>query len=379
MIRKFLTLVATVSLVTGTTASPSSAVSSSVLSVKAKIAKPSAPIISAISSSAPKAGRVNVKVTIILSASNGGSNITGSKVSLGSKTCTIVKTKTSCTIKSVKKGTVLSVYASSKNIQGFSAKSARVTYTAGMSSWTSSLASPAAPAVSDTPLAAPAPVVVLTCAAGGTCAVGDSGPGGGIVYYVDNSHSGFNCGPTTVLVCHYLEVAPSDWITGSSSMVWATGTTTSGNAIIDMSITNDDPENRSFSGIGLGYKNSDLIVAQNGAYSETTNKYAAGAACAYTGGSRNDWYLPTTAEINLLCQWNRGVTQTVSARCIGGIINSTTYGAGSTGFVVLPYWSSSELWYKDSWHQDFAPTPTNVGIFAYPKALELSVRPIRAF
>ena len=210
--------------------------------------------------------------------------------------------------------------------------------------------------------------------------MGDRGPGGGIVYYVDNSHSGFNCGPTMVLVCHYLEVAPSDWITGSSSIVWATGTTTSGNAIQSVSgITPDDPENRDYSGIGLGYKYSDLIVIQNGAYSASTNKYAAGAARAYTGGTKNDWYLPTTAELNLLCHWNRGVTQTVSARCAGGTINNTTYGAGSAGFVGLPYWSSSELWYKDAWYQDFGPTLTNLGIYAFAKAYDISVRPIRAF
>ena len=91
-------------------------------------------------------------------------------------------------------------------------------------------------------------------------------------------------------------------------------------------------------GIGLGYKNSDLIVAQ-GNYTTT----AAGAARAYNGGSKNDWYLPTTAELNLLCQWDRGVAPSVTTRCAGGTINSSTYGAGSAGFLEDNYWSSSRL------------------------------------
>ena len=107
---------------------------------KAKTTKPSAPTITAISSSSVKKGKVDVKVTIILPASKGGSKITGSTVIAGGKSCTIAKTKTSCTIKSIKKGKAISVFANSKNIKGFGPKSARVTYVAGGSRW---LAAPA--------------------------------------------------------------------------------------------------------------------------------------------------------------------------------------------------------------------------------------------
>ena len=125
---------------------------------KAKVTKPSAPTISAISSSSVKKGKVNVKVTITLPASNGGSKITGSKVSLGGKTCTIAKTKTSCTIKSISNGKSLSVYANSKNIKGYGAKSARVSYAAGASAWPTT---PAASVVVDAP-AASSPVATDT-------------------------------------------------------------------------------------------------------------------------------------------------------------------------------------------------------------------------
>ena len=70
--RKFLLLLATISLVTGITAAPSSALSASSVATKAKVTAPLAPTISAISSSALKKGKVNVKVTITLPASNGG-------------------------------------------------------------------------------------------------------------------------------------------------------------------------------------------------------------------------------------------------------------------------------------------------------------------
>ena len=102
---------------------------------KAKTTKPSAPTITAISSSSVKKGKVDVKVTIILPASKGGSKITGSTVIAGGKSCTIAKTKTSCTIKSIKEGKAISVFANSKNIKGFGPNSARVTYVAGGSPW----------------------------------------------------------------------------------------------------------------------------------------------------------------------------------------------------------------------------------------------------
>lgn len=104
---------------------------------KTMITKPSAPTIVSISSSAPKNGKVNVKVTIKLPTSSGGSKISGSKVTAGDKSCTIKDLKTSCTIKNIKKGKSLSVKASSKNKKGFGPKSATVKYVSGDSKWSS--------------------------------------------------------------------------------------------------------------------------------------------------------------------------------------------------------------------------------------------------
>jgi hypothetical protein len=211
--------------------------------------------------------------------------------------------------------------------------------------------------------------------------VGDRGPGGGFIYYV--SDAGFNCGATftntgspTGGKCKYLEVATSDWQASEYTHPWAIGTKTSGNAIQNIStIADDASEYNNVLGVGLGYKNSIAIIAQNGLYNVMTNDYAAGAARAYAGGSQNDWYLPTTAELNLLCQWARGVAPSVTTVCAGGNLNSSTYGASSAGFIGISYWSSSEIQSNMAWTQAFI----NGGQTGVEKYAGMSVRPVRAF
>jgi hypothetical protein len=350
---------------------------------KAKVTKPSAPTISAVSSSAAKKGKVNVTVTITLSASDGGSKITGSKVSAGGKSCTIAKTKTSCTIKSIKNGKALNLTAKSKNKKGFSSASTSVAYTAGAGSWPTT---PVATVVSETPAAAaPAPVAApapLTCATGGTCEVGDRGPGGGNIFYVATGT--FSCGANLTSTCKYLEAAPSDWST-SPRRPWATGTSTSGNAISDVTgITNEYDENNTSTGIGLGLKNSIAIVAQGNAIAT-----AAGAARDYRGGTKEDWYLPTTAELNQMCKWARAVAWTSDETvCTGGTLNlGTGAGLGAEGFAESVYWSSSEGGYTSeldagaAWGQFFyrAGLLNNCYQDIRFKDETLYVRPVRAF
>jgi len=71
--------------------------------------------------------------------------------------------------------------------------------------------------------------VAVTCAAGGTCVVGDTGPGGGIVFYVASTAftaTGTTCNTT----CLYLEAAASGWSASpnTASLCAATaGTSTS--------------------------------------------------------------------------------------------------------------------------------------------------------
>jgi len=210
--------------------------------------------------------------------------------------------------------------------------------------------------------------------------VGDTGPGGGTIFYV--APEPFSCGPTRSQMCTYLEAAPSGWNTGSDDPYthWAVKRYTD----TDVSGVENDPGNglgrngrydafNNAEAVGLGYKNSLAIVTQNGA--GTT--YAAGAARAYTGGSKTDWYLPTSAELNLLCQWARGVAPDVTTSCSGGSINSATYGAGAAGFYRNgEYWSSSEYDKGYAWDQDFNGGVQGISFKDYDV---LYVRPVRAF
>jgi hypothetical protein len=197
--------------------------------------------------------------------------------------------------------------------------------------------------------------------------VGQTGPGGGTVFYKHASGT-FACGATLNQYCTYLEVAPNTWSGGSAdplNLLWAISTYQS----VDVpSITNDSSAYNNASGIGLGYKNSEAIVAQG---NDTTT--AAGAARAYSGGSQSDWYLPSTAELNLLCQWARNVPQSVTTACMGGTLNTGTGASG--GFSADFYWSSSEYVDFFAWTQDFL----NGTQYDVDKYLPYSVRPVRAF
>jgi hypothetical protein len=197
--------------------------------------------------------------------------------------------------------------------------------------------------------------------------VGQTGPGGGTVFYKHASGT-FACGATLNQNCTYLEVAPNTWSGGSAdpqNLLWAVSTYQSGDV---PSITNDSSAYYNASGIGLGYKNSLAIVAQG---NDTTT--AAGAARAYGGGSQSDWYLPSTAELNLLCQWARNVPQSVTTPCTGGTLNTGT-GLGG-GFSTFIYWSSSEFGAYFAWEKNF----TTGDQYGYHKSAGAYVRPVRAF
>jgi hypothetical protein len=234
-----------------------------------------------------------------------------------------------------------------------------------------------------TPVALSSNVFKVTIQSGAltTCyRVGCPGPGGGLIYYVDDA--GFDCGATYTSTgsptggkCNYLEVSPSGWNGGiDPSKVWAV--TAYQNT--DTSIANDPSPYNNASSVGLGYKNSLAIVTLNGVYNASTNNYAAGAARAYAGGSKSDWYLPTTAELNLLCQWAQGNAPSVTTACTGSYssLNSATYGARSAGLQSSFYSSSSEVSSRSISVQVFT---SGEQYNYFSKGGERLVRPIRAF
>ena len=205
--------------------------------------------------------------------------------------------------------------------------------------------------------------------------VGLPGPGGGTIFYY--SEAGFNCGPThsatgspTGGLCNYLEVAPSGWNTGSDpTKHWSNASD------YNYQVTGVTVQNSGWltsAGIGLGYKDSVAIVTNGRSIDSTT---APGAARAYLGGSLNDWYLGSPAELNLLCQWARGVPSSVTTSCTGGTLNSATFGASGAGLRDDFYWSSTQ----DTVNSWAAVTHFTNGSTNRQKFTLNYVRPIRAF
>ena len=222
---------------------------------------------------------------------------------------------------------------------------------------------------------APTTTVALTCATGGTCAVGDTGPGGGIVFYVASANftsTGSDCGTA----CKYLEAAPADQ---SAGIVWATtaafcyndGGTTDNNSCQTNSIYSGDTTAQAASrtaatAIGMGMANTNQVHARlTTAGGASTSTYAAGIAFAFTNNGKTDWHLPSKDELNQL--YNERVT-------VGG-------------FSDVAYWSSSELdnFPGEARSQLFGPRNgqgsqdwTNKSTTT-PSPYVVYVRPVRAF
>ena len=112
-----------------------------------------------------------------------------------------------------------------------------------------------------------------TCATGGTCSIGDTGPGGGIVFYDAGSQQSWG---------RYLEIAKSGWNgAGETTARWCSTAL----AATALNVLTD--------GIGQGLANSTTIANACG-------EGAAYMARNYNGGGKTNWYLPTPAEFTLM-------------------------------------------------------------------------------
>jgi hypothetical protein len=155
-------------------------------------------------------------------------------------------------------------------------------------------------------------------------AIGNPGPAGGIIFYVDadDAYPGWK----------YLEAAPAD-ISGTKA--WASTAYQS----TDISGTT--------SAIGSGAANTALILA-------TDADAPAARACAdYVSGDYDDWFLPSKDELNAMY---------TNIRAIGGF---------DSGY----YWSSSQYSTDFSWGQNFS----NGNPYYHHKSGPGSVRAVRAF
>jgi hypothetical protein len=188
------------------------------------------------------------------------------------------------------------------------------------------------------PVRAFAATLAPACADGGVCAVGDIGPGGGKVFYVQASGT-FACGAALSSTCKYLEAAPT-----SGTAAWTDATYEwSGNT---SEAIGADAQGTA---IGTGYRNTQAMVTQS-----STAERAGTIARAYRGPNNlSDWYLPSKNELNQLY---------IEKARIGG-------------FLTEWYWSSSEVDATEAWPQHFG----NGLQYGYFKTPLVYVRPVRAF
>jgi hypothetical protein len=219
----------------------------------------------------------------------------------------------------------------------------------------------------------PVRAFAATCAEGGPCIVGDTGPGGGTVFYVTTTP--FKCGVDLAAECTYLEAAPTGWITASTP-ARQTNCATAGTSTVDpkcgWSGNTVDRIGTTGTGIGTGYKNTSKMITQLSGGS-TAGKSAT-VARAFQGGGKTDWSLPSRDELNELCKiYSNGRTDTTGYR---GYQNGCTGNTSPTGgFASDTYWSSSEFAAGNAWFQSFLYG----GQFYSNKAYAYYVRPVRAF
>jgi hypothetical protein len=159
-------------------------------------------------------------------------------------------------------------------------------------------------------------------ASGGACRVGDTGSGGGTIFYVSTNPftaSGSACNTN----CYYLEFAPKGW---ASISTYPNNVTYNGQIFSARSDANEDPmlvwTDGNFANsarstvavgtaIGTGYSNTQQIK-NNTTLGLHDARFAFIAALAYTGNSGTstvgEWHLPSLLELNEMCKFVRGQT-----------------------------------------------------------------------
>jgi hypothetical protein len=228
-------------------------------------------------------------------------------------------------------------------------------------------------------------VTALTCATGGTCEIGDTGPGGGKVFYVSATNftsTGSDCNTA----CKYLEAAP---VAQSTWIAWAT--TTANCYSLNSSTGNQDCQKNSiYSGtgqtakmtaseaIGMGMSNTVAIVARHDAATPSVSKalYAAGLAESYSVNGKTDWHLPSRLELNQLCRYAGNQPVDNSATTCGVAI-----GVVKTGFETGRLWNSSEAALDGASNTNFKADGIRIyGFWAsIQKSNTIHVRAVRAF
>jgi len=136
--------------------------------------------------------------------------------------------------------------------------------------------------------------------ASGEYAIGDTGPGGGIIFYY--SAAGFTVEMVNSrdnYTAHYLEVAPANAIIaqngGTQSAVGVGFQWGLFDTLVSGVTTTDSATSQAANKIGNGRKDTALIVAALG-----SEKRIAKLCANLTYGGKNDWFLPSIGELKEL-------------------------------------------------------------------------------
>ena len=201
--------------------------------------------------------------------------------------------------------------------------------------------------------------------------LGATGPGGGKIFYISTS-AGFACGPTLNERCFYLEAAPpalglasfdSD-TANSASRTWAQASPV---RYDNVTTIGSGGETATATGLGWGYRNTLAIISQGNSNPATS---AAALAQSFTGGGKNDWFLPSLDELTQMCTWQAGT-------CYGQPTNNNV-GTGASGFVAFIYYASStELSSSTIWGMRMQQGGRSGGTLN--KSVANIVRPARSF
>lgn len=192
------------------------------------------------------------------------------------------------------------------------------------------------------------------------CKVGMTGPGGGLIFFVDYNDE--------YATYDYLEAAPADAAYASSATTgaWATSVAKCGAAQSTSCLTATIYTETAVAlatikglhrGLFGGKTATASIVARHDAAAPAVakNTYAAGVADDYAVNGKSDWWLPSKDELGKMQE------------------NLNNKGVG--GFAAGNYWSSSEYLADFAWLQDF-----DLGLqYVSTKGFSYYVRPVRAF
>jgi hypothetical protein len=181
----------------------------------------------------------------------------------------------------------------------------------------------------------------LTCAEGGTCALGDTGPGGGIVFIVQT--------PTAAAPWRYMEVAPNTWNGGVTdpTIEWCSNV----RDYVPNLLTGAVNVIQTATTVGSGFSNTKKMLGG-------CTYGAANAVAGYNGGGKSDWHLPSKDELAQIYIQRARVT---------GLVDDKYY------------WSSSELPLDSEEAYDQKLSGNGNDGSAMKLSIYRYVRPVRAF